>query len=97
MAGQTGSTYVSETKTDTAISNCRLLSQSYGNTFELAMVVKLHFVSTVTTILILDLICNISQHDHEISPVEKLPHVFSSFTPECDLTVNASKNHLDKF
>jgi len=40
------------------------------------MVRKLHFVSTVTTILILDLICNISQHDHEISPVEKLPHVF---------------------
>jgi len=38
-----------------------------GTLFELAMVVKLHFVSTVTTILILDLTCNINQHDHEIS------------------------------
>ena len=37
--------------------------------FALAMVRKLHFVSTVTTILILDLICNISQHDREILAV----------------------------
>ena len=35
--------------------------------FELAVVGKLHFVNTVTTILILDLIRNISQHDHGIS------------------------------
>jgi len=40
------------------------------------MVGKLHFASTVTTILILDLICNISQRDYEISPVSKIPHVF---------------------
>ena len=39
-----------------------------GTLFELAMVGKLQFVSTVTTILIPDLICNISQRDHEISP-----------------------------
>jgi len=39
--------------------------------FELAMIGKLHFVSTVTTILILDLICNSNQHDHEILPVLK--------------------------
>jgi len=38
--------------------------------FELAVVEKLlHFVSTVTTILILNLICTISQHDRGISPV----------------------------
>ena len=37
--------------------------------FELAVVGKLHFVSTNKRILILDLICNISQRDHEISPV----------------------------
>jgi len=52
-----------------AISGCRLLSQSHENIFELAVVGKVHIVSTVTTILILDLICNISQHDHKISPV----------------------------
>ena len=40
-----------------------------GTLFELAMVGKLQFVSAVTTILIRDLICNISQRDHEISPV----------------------------
>ena len=37
--------------------------------FQLAVVGKLHFASTVTTILVLYLICNIRQHDHGISPV----------------------------
>jgi len=36
-----------------------------GTLSELAVVGKLHFVSTVTTILILDLICK-SHHDHDI-------------------------------
>jgi len=39
------------------------------------MVGKLHFVSTVTTILILDLLCN-SQRDHEIPSIKKIPHMF---------------------
>ena len=40
------------------------------------MVGNLHFVSTFTTILILDATCNISQRDHEISPVyKKIPQV----------------------
>ena len=39
-----------------------------GTLFELAIVGKLHLVSTVTTIPILDLICNISQRYHEMSP-----------------------------
>jgi len=39
--------------------------------FELAMVRKVYFVSTVTTIFILDMINNIGQHDHELSLVKK--------------------------
>jgi len=38
--------------------------------FELAMVRKVYFVSTVT-IFILDMINNIGQHDHELSQVKK--------------------------
>ena len=58
-----------------AVDCCR---NHLGTLFELAVVGKLHFVSTVTTILFL--ICNISditnqknisQGDHKISPVKK--------------------------
>jgi len=41
------------------------------------VVEELHFLSTVTTILVQYLICNISQHDNEISQINKnIPRVF---------------------
>ena len=60
-----------------AISDCRSLSQSFGSTFfDVAVVGKLDFVTEITTILILDLFCHISHHDHKISPVSKKSHLF---------------------
>jgi len=57
-----------------SISGSRSLPQSFGNTsFDVAVVRKLDFVTWITAILILDLLC---QHDHEISPVsKKITHV----------------------
>ena len=60
-----------------AISGCRSLSQSFGDTFfDVAVVEKLDFVTWITTILILDQFCHISQHYHKISLVSKNSHVF---------------------
>jgi len=62
------------------ISGCRSLSQSFGDTFfDVAVVEELDFVTWITTILILDLFCHISQHDHKndkILSVSKNSHVF---------------------
>jgi len=44
-----------------------------GTLFDLDVVGKLHFVSTVKTIFILDLSGNSNQHDDEIFPVLKNP------------------------
>ena len=46
-----------------------------GKLFELAVVGKLHLLSTFTAMLILDLIGNVSQHDHGISPVQNYTRV----------------------
>jgi len=46
-----------------------------GKLFELAVVGTLHFLSTFTRILILDLIGNVSEHDHGISPVQNYTRV----------------------
>jgi len=52
-----------------AISGCRSLLLLFGDTFfDVAVVRKLDFVTWIATILILDLFCHISQHDHKISP-----------------------------
>ena len=62
-----------------AISGCRSLLLSFGDTFfDVAVVGELDFVTWITTILrqaILDQFCHISQHDHKISPVSKNSHV----------------------
>jgi len=51
-----------------AIFGCRSLSQSFWDTFyDVAVVGELDFVTWITTVLILDLFCHISQHDHKIS------------------------------
>jgi len=61
----------------TAISGCRSLLLSFGDTFfDFAVVGKLDFVTWIATILILDLFFHISQHDHKISPVSKKLHMF---------------------
>jgi len=45
---------------------------SFGDTFfNIAVVGNLDFVTWVTTILMLDLFCHISQNDHKILPVSK--------------------------
>jgi len=55
-----------------ATSGCRSLSQSFADTFfDLDIVKELDFVSWITTILVLDLFCHISQHDHKISSIWK--------------------------
>ena len=71
-----------------AISGCRSLLLSYGDTFfDVAVVGKLDFITWITTILILDLFCHISQHDHKISPVSKNSHVFDVMSPIGNLIV----------
>ena len=62
------------------MSSCRLLSQSFGNILELTLVETLFFVSTVTTILILDLICrpNISQHNTKFRQFKKFHRYLTS-------------------
>ena len=56
-----------------AISGCRSLLLSFGDTFfDVAVVGKLDFVTWITTILILDLFCHISQHDHKILRFKKI-------------------------
>jgi len=62
-----------------AISGCRSLLLSFGDTFfDVAVVAKLDFVTWITTILILDLFWHISQHDIKILPVSKKnSHVFN--------------------
>ena len=60
-----------------AISGCQSLSQWLRNTFfDVDVVGKLDFVTWVTTILIPDLFCHSSQHDHKISPVWKKSLVY---------------------
>jgi len=58
-----------------AISGCRSLSQSFGDTFfDVAVVGELDFVTWITTILILDLFCHIDQHHYKISSVSTKIH-----------------------
>jgi len=60
-----------------AISGCRSLSKSFEDTFfDVAVVWELDFVTWITTILILDLFCHISQHEPKISSVSKNSHLF---------------------
>jgi len=62
-----------------AISGCRSLLLSFEDTFfDVAVLGKLDFVTWITAILILDLFCHISQHDHKISPVSKKIHTCST-------------------
>jgi len=75
-----------------AISGCRSLSQWLRNTFfDVDVVGKLDFVTWVTAILIPDLFCHSSQHDHKIYKFKKslvfdvMPNNFpcTDWRPDC--------------
>jgi len=64
------------------ISGCRSLLLLFGDTFfDVAVVGKLDFVTWITTILIRDQFCHISQHDLKFRQFQKYSHVFD-FMPK---------------